>query len=64
MFFFLSSETHFPQMEWAMEVSPRMSLALGHYCPELFLFFKMAGLFLPQDLYTGFSFRVNILLLE
>lgn len=62
--FFSSSETHFPQMEWAMEVSLWMALALGHYGPELFLFFKMAGLFLPQDLYTGFSFCMNILLLE
>lgn len=41
-----------------------MTLALGHSCPELFVFFKMAGLFLPQDLYTGFSSCMNILLLE
>ena len=62
---FLSSETHFPRVEWATETSPWMALALGHYCPELLVFFfKMAGLFLPQDLYTGFSFCMKILLPE
>ena len=36
---FLSSETHFPRVEWATETSPWMALALGHYCPELLVFF-------------------------
>lgn len=37
-YIFLSSETQFPQVEGALEVSAWMALALGHYSSDLLCF--------------------------